>query len=525
MGAIYLGRRVSASHRGTALDGQAADVVLKQLLPEHTADPKLIEMFLREARLTASLDHPNIVRTLDLVNAGEDYFMVLEYVRGGDLRSLLRRAKRRHAKLTVASALYVVTEILAALDYAHNKAAPNGTPLGLIHRDVSPSNILLGSNGEVKLTDFGIAKAPTQGSVVFKVKGKVGYMAPEQARGEPVDPRTDLFAVGVVLYELLTAERLFVGNALSPAAVIFAQPIRAPSRKRPEVSSDLDQIVLRALSLDREARFSSASEFQSALLRLAEHTRRELGMDALAEDLRRACGEDSAHWLSLDVPAHATLDGGGTSIEGPDVTGVILTDEDSDEFNDRPPSLRAPLPPAKELTSVIPVGDEEFDLTTTTVAPDPFARTHLAAPAGAPRRATPRPPAPEPQRAPRRLESMAPRATFSAPVPRSSPPPPEPREAPLAADQPTRITDSGRLAISARNEARPSSSAPSTPAATRTTGPATATPGRAPVSLTPGLNRSKVTTTIFTVGLIMLLIALGIGVGALLSGSSPEFSP
>src|SRR6185369_2772691 len=189
MGAIYLGKKIGVG-------GFEKEVVLKQLLPEFTREPKFIDLFLREARLSASLDHANIVRTLDLVNAGEDYFIVMEYVRGGDLRTLLKRAKRRQARLSIDSVLFVVSEVLAALSYAHDRHTPDGQPLGLIHRDVSPSNILLGVDGSVKLTDFGIAKSQTQGSVVFKVKGKIGYMAPEQARGEPVDRRADLFAVG-----------------------------------------------------------------------------------------------------------------------------------------------------------------------------------------------------------------------------------------------------------------------------------------------------------------------------------------
>ena len=549
MGAIYLGRRVSAGPSSGGHDRQAADVVLKQLLPEHTSDPKLIAMFLREARLTASLDHPNIVRTLDLVNAGEDYFMVMEYVRGGDLRSLLRRAKRRQCKLTVESALHIVSEVLAALEYAHGKKTLDGSSLGLIHRDVSPSNILLGSNGVVKLTDFGIAKAPTQGSVVFKVKGKVGYMAPEQARGEPVDLRTDLFAIGVVLYEVLVGERLFVGNALSPPAVIFAQPIKAPSRKRPEVGAELDAIVLRALSLDPNGRFSSAREFQSAILRVVERSGRRLGTLSLSEDLRRTCGDDSSSWLNLDVPPQATLDGGGTIVESVDGTGVILTDEEDDEFNDRPISIRPHLPPAKELTSVIPVGEDEFDLPATTVAPDPFAKTKLGPPpamkpprsaqrhvvreperAIVPRAAAPTP-APPARRRPLDTQS---RAVFALPVPRASPPPPGDESVAIAPasstfnDVPTRITDSGAhpaTGLPARTTPRVERApAPEPPArvVSAATSPVQASV-RAPQP-SPRIGRSKAMTALITVILVLLLVALGVGVGALLSGGSPDFS-
>jgi len=384
MGALYLGRCISAS--GERLnDGLSADVVLKHLPPEHAGDPKHIEMFVREAQLSARFDHPNIVRTLDLVNAGDDYYIVMEYVRGGDLRTILRRAKRRQQKLSIDSVLFIATEVLGALHYAHERRTSDGRPLGVVHRDVSPSNILLSAEGAVKLTDFGIAKSPTQGSVMFKLKGKLGYMSPEQARGEPVDVRSDLFAVGVVLYEALVGERLFVGQ-IAQAAAVYSQAVRAPSRKRGEVSTEIDEIVLRSLSLDRGGRYSSAQEFRNALLRVAERTRRKLSEPLLASDLRHACGDDSASWLNLDVPAQATLDGGAA-----DGTGVILTGDD--EFEDDRPltGTRPAILPSKELTSVVVLvgaaradayGDEleaEGELPATHVARDPFA---MRVPAG-----------------------------------------------------------------------------------------------------------------------------------------------
>ena len=391
MGALYLGRRISASGDRSS-DGRSADVVLKHLPPEHADDPKHIEMFIREAQLSARFDHANIVRTLDLVNAGDDYYIVMEYVRGGDLRTILRRAKRRQHKLSIDSALFVASEVLGALHYAHGRRTADGRPLGVVHRDVSPSNILLSVEGAVKLTDFGIAKSPTQGSVMFKLKGKLGYMSPEQARGEPVDVRADLFAVGVVLYETLVGERLFVGQ-IAQAAAVYSQAVRAPSKKRGDVPAEIDEIVLRALSLDPAGRYSSAQEFRTALVRAAERARRKLSESALAADLRHACGEDSANWLSLDVPAQATLDGGAA-----DGTGVIFTNEDEFE-GDRPlTGTRPGILPSKELTSVVAlvdagrgVGlDSEFDadgdLPATHVARDPFAmrattpRAHKPAP-------------------------------------------------------------------------------------------------------------------------------------------------
>src|SRR5262245_28048695 len=175
MGAIYLGKKLGAG-------GFEKEVVLKQLLPEFTQQPEFIDLFLREARLSANLDHANIIHTIDLVTAGQEYFIVMEYLAGADLRTLIKRTKRMRTRLSPAAGIYITREVLSALAYAHNKNGPDRRPLRLIHRDVSPSNILVSHAGEVKLTDFGIAKAATHNSVFYRVKGKVGYMSPEQAK-------------------------------------------------------------------------------------------------------------------------------------------------------------------------------------------------------------------------------------------------------------------------------------------------------------------------------------------------------
>jgi serine/threonine protein kinase len=346
MGAIYLGKKIGVG-------GFEKEVVLKQLLPEFTREPKFIDLFLREARLSASLDHANIVRTVDLVTAGEDYFIVMEYVRGGDLRTLMKRARRRHEKFPPQAALFIAHEILEALSYAHSRVGPDGRRLGLIHRDVSPSNILLSGAGEVKLTDFGIAKASTHRSVFFKVKGKVGYMSPEQARGEPIDARSDLFSLGVVLYEVLVGERLFVGDLMSTAAVIYSQPIAPPSRRRPDLPDDFDAVLLKALSLDRRGRYQSPEEFQDALSRVATKNRMLCGASEMASILRNVCGDDPAQWLRMETLSASSEDTHGTAI----LTGGVNTGAVDDEFDqdDEPSARSAPrqLPKKKEFTSVI----------------------------------------------------------------------------------------------------------------------------------------------------------------------------
>ncbi len=242
MGAIYIGKKLGPG-------GFEKEVVLKQLLPEYTSRPEFRDLFFREAKISATLDHANIVHTFDLVESDESLFIVMEYVRGVDLRTIVRRAKLRRRELAPAAALHITLEVLAGLAYAHNRRnTTSGASLAIIHRDVSPSNILCSAQGEVKLSDFGIAKAATHSSTFYRVRGKVGYMSPEQARNEEIDHRTDLYSVAVCLYEALTAERLFVGDLSTPAEVLYGQPIVPPSQKRKVLPKALDAVLATALA-------------------------------------------------------------------------------------------------------------------------------------------------------------------------------------------------------------------------------------------------------------------------------------
>jgi len=284
MGAIYVGKKLGAG-------GFEMEVVLKQLLPEFTQQEEFIDLFLREAKLSATLDHANIVHTIDLVTAGGEYFIVMEYLPGGDLRTLVKKARRRGKRFSPAAAIYISREVLSALAYAHAKRDFDGNPLKLIHRDVSPSNILLSYTGEVKLTDFGIAKAATHTSLFYKVKGKIGYMSPEQAKSEPLDHRSDLYSLAVCMYEILTGERLFVHAGLTTSAdEIYSQPVPLVSKKVPGLTPELDAIMNKALSIDPAQRFQTAGEFQEALMRCAHRNGLLMAAPELAQELLDACG-------------------------------------------------------------------------------------------------------------------------------------------------------------------------------------------------------------------------------------------
>jgi serine/threonine protein kinase len=293
MGAIYVGKKLGPG-------GFEKEVVLKQLLPEYTARPEFRDLFFREAKISATLDHANIVHTFDLVESEESLFIVMEYVRGVDLRTIIRRAKLRRRELAPAAAFHIALEILAGLAYAHNRKTPAGASMAIIHRDVSPSNVLCSAQGEVKLSDFGIAKAATHSSVFYRVRGKVGYMSPEQARNQPIDHRTDLYSVAVCLYEALTAERLFVGDLSTPADVIYSQPIVPPSEKRKGLPSALDVVLATALAQNPNDRYQDAVAFAEALRQVGHRHGLLFSAPQLAEHLRFILGRDPGTWLTDD---------------------------------------------------------------------------------------------------------------------------------------------------------------------------------------------------------------------------------
>jgi serine/threonine protein kinase len=302
MGAIYIGKKLGPG-------GFEKEVVLKQLLPEYTSRPEFRDLFFREAKISATLDHANIVHTFDLVESDESLFIVMEYVRGVDLRTIVRRARLRRRELAPAAAIHIVLDVLAGLGYAHARKDASGASLSIIHRDVSPSNILCSAEGEVKLSDFGIAKASTHSSVFYRVRGKVGYMSPEQARNEPVDHRSDLYSLGVCLYEALTGERLFVGDLSTPPDVIYGQPILPPSKKRRGLPTAVDEVIAKALAPKPEDRYQDATAFTEGLRQAAHRFGLMYSTPQLADHLRDILGPDPTRWLHEET---AGVNEGGT---------------------------------------------------------------------------------------------------------------------------------------------------------------------------------------------------------------------
>jgi len=261
MAEVYLARQAGAA-------GFEKLVCLKRILPHLARDKQFVDMFLNEARLAARLDHPNIVSIFDLGEANGNYFIAMEFIDGPSLRAVHKRAAERDELLPIPEIVKIIGMAAGGLQYAHDLTDAQGAPLGLVHRDISPDNILVHRNGSAKVVDFGIAKAANSSGATRTgtLKGKVAYMPPEQLRGEPLDRRTDVFALGVVLYELLSGRRPWEGDSeVALIGQIMMQDPAPLAELRPDVPAELVAIVEKMLAKDRAARYQSCHELQADL--------------------------------------------------------------------------------------------------------------------------------------------------------------------------------------------------------------------------------------------------------------------
>jgi len=258
MAQIYLARE----------EGDPQLLVIKRILPHLAENEEFVQMFLDEARIAARLDHPNIVQIFDLGSQDDSFFIAMEYIHGEDLRRIWKAAERGGQLIPVPLVCRILSEACAGLDHAHKQLDASGKPLNIVHRDISPQNILLTFEGRAKVVDFGIAKAADQATETRSgvLKGKYSYMSPEQAAGQRVDRRSDIFALGVVLYELLTGVRLFKrANDIITLQAVAECDITPPSQLNARVPKDLDPVVMKALARDPAHRYSEALHFQRAL--------------------------------------------------------------------------------------------------------------------------------------------------------------------------------------------------------------------------------------------------------------------
>jgi serine/threonine protein kinase len=288
--------------RAAGIEGFEKLVVLKRILPHLSADPHFIRMFLAEARLAAILDHPNIVQVFDLGHDGGEYYFTMEFVYGENLQNILRAVRRTSTPLPYEHAITICNGVAAGLHYAHERVGFDGQRLGLVHRDVSPTNVMVTYEGCAKVADFGIAKVMNRTDVTQAGmrKGKVPYMSPEQCRAEPLDPRSDVFALGIVLYEATTMRRLFDGeNEFGVMNRIVNGDVPPPSSIRSGYPKDLERIVMRALSTNRNERHGSALELQWDLERFARERKMECTPLALRGYLHQVFTPQPFPWGAL----------------------------------------------------------------------------------------------------------------------------------------------------------------------------------------------------------------------------------
>ncbi len=258
MAEVYLART-------TVAQGLAKTLVIKKIHPAYARSRQFVSMFVDEAKIALGLNHPNIVQVFDFGSVGDTYFLAMENIEGLDLLRLLQDCARDKRRIPYGLGAYVVHQLAKGLDYAHRKADEFGEPLGIVHRDISPQNVLVSWDGAVKIVDFGIARARHIHEEEGVVKGKFAYMSPEQGRGEPVDCRSDVFSAGIVLYELACARPLFPGRGKEALDQVKAGGIPPPRDHAPDLPESLERIILRALAFHRDDRYQTARDMQTDL--------------------------------------------------------------------------------------------------------------------------------------------------------------------------------------------------------------------------------------------------------------------
>jgi serine/threonine protein kinase len=275
-------------------DGFRKKVAVKRILPHLAENTDFIQMFTREARLAALLHHPNIVQILDYRKINNAYLIAMEYIEGKNLGEILSTLKHGiHHEL----AGFIISEICKGLDYSHNKRDDmTGEPLHIVHRDISPQNMLVSFRGEVKISDFGISKAISEPSLtqVGVIKGKMSYLSPEQALGEPVDARADIYALGLVFYEILTGRRVYQFESdIEAIRTIPKMVIQPVIQKQPDIPQELNDVVMKCLEKNKDLRFQSASELYKELVRLKKNLKIMVDSSNLVDFMKKYFQEDS----------------------------------------------------------------------------------------------------------------------------------------------------------------------------------------------------------------------------------------
>ncbi|HVK76298.1 MAG TPA: serine/threonine-protein kinase, partial [Kofleriaceae bacterium] len=332
------------------MEGFERIVALKRLLPHLAEDASFVKSFVREAKLASMLQHANIVQLYELGRVGTTYFISMEHIDGRDVRRILRQARKVSGPPNINVTLALLIQLCDALEYAHTRQDENGEPLGLVHRDVSPSNLLVTKSGHLKVIDFGIAKAQSQQlrTQTGRVKGKLAYMAPEAISGKELDSRSDIFSVGVIAHELLTARPLFASkNEYQTLINVQRSEVLPPSAFNQAVPPELDAIVLKALARDPDERYLAAAQMRDDL----HGVRIRYNLSATNREVQTWCD-----WaFALEAP--------GGNFSGPVVTDSFAGVSRSPIKTPVPLPLKAPAdPPPVQMRARSPHDDEDADV-------------------------------------------------------------------------------------------------------------------------------------------------------------------
>jgi eukaryotic-like serine/threonine-protein kinase len=331
------------------LEGFKKRVAIKRVLPHLSEKKRFISMFLDEARLSAHLSHSNCVQVFDIGVGDNAYFIVMEYVDGADLKAILESLRKRGREIPPEDAVFICIKICEGLCYAHELKDSDGKAFGVVHRDVSPPNVLITKNGEIKIVDFGLARASTQleKSEPGIIKGKFSYLCPEAALGKDVDHRADIFAVGIILWEMLSGRRLFQGDTDFATVKLVQQAIVPPITKlNPKTDATLESILGKALARDPAQRFQSARELAIALNRWIFQNGKAVGSFSIAEHVQTALRDKARSrppqpsiidkLIAEALLEFTSLREGGSSgmAHSTDVAGTPLSLDRFDEMND-----------------------------------------------------------------------------------------------------------------------------------------------------------------------------------------------
>jgi len=330
--------------RMLGVEGFEKIVAIKRILPHLTSNDEFVTMFVDEAKLASQLQHPNIIHIYDLGKIERSYYIAMEYIDGLDLRSILRRLEEKHRRMPLELALYIGSRLADALDYAHRKRDLQGQAMALVHRDVSPQNVLISHDGDIKLCDFGIAKAASKASHTRAgaLKGKLQYMSPEQAWGKDLDGRSDIFSLGLVVYEMVTGTKAFAGDSeLSILEQVRSPRLRLPREVDPGLPVQVDEIVMKALCEDRDDRFQTAGEFAAALESVLQGMRPKPGAGDLGNLLAELTGREPR--AATPVAAAAA------DAPAPPARKVAAAPAPQEVT---PPAPAVPVPPPAEVSAV-----------------------------------------------------------------------------------------------------------------------------------------------------------------------------